>query len=227
MASQESETDRFEITDRTRIRVAKRAGYDRASAYRILDDAFVAHVGFAHHDRTFVIPMVYGRDGDRLLLHGSVATRIMRTLDGGAPVCVTVTHVDGLVLARSQFHHSVNYRSVVVMGTATRLREEEAAAAFEIIVDHAAPGRSSEARPSNAVELRQTMVLAVPIEEASVKVRSGGPIDDPEDLELDVWARVLPLGPVPGTPEPDGFTAVGTPLPASLSPWTRPGAGRT
>ncbi|MFN8051734.1 MAG: pyridoxamine 5'-phosphate oxidase family protein [Acidimicrobiales bacterium] len=212
----------FVPTERTTIRYAKRASYDRDEAYRILDDAFVAHVGFAVDDQPFVIPMVYGRDGDRLLLHGSVATRLMRRLDAGANVCVTVTHLDGLVLARSHFHHSVNYRSVVVVGVAERLRDEDAMHAFEVIVDHVAPGRAAETRPVNDLEYRKTMVLAVPIEEASVKVRTGPPVDDEEDLALDVWSGVLPLAVTAGSPIADQHTAATVPLPGSVTPWRRP-----
>lgn len=219
----------FEPTADTTVRNAERGSFDRAEAYRILDDAFVAHVGFVLGGRPFVIPMVYGRDGDSLLLHGSVATRLMRTLDTGAEACVTVTHVDGLVLARSHFHHSVNYRSVVVLGTATRLRDADADRAFEVIVEHAAPGRAAETRPTNDVERRQTMVLRVPIVEASVKVRTGGPGDDPIDLDPSgqtgtspVWAGVLPLSVVAGEPLTDEFTAAGAPVPGSISPWRRP-----
>lgn len=200
-------------TPDTTVRYQERSSFDRTLANQILDDAFVAHVGFATiSDRDpgepggaqpFVIPMVYGRDDDRLYLHGSVATRIARQLDAGTRVCVTVTHIDGLVMARSQFHHSVNYRSVVLLGRATRLRDEEAEHALAVIVDHAAPGRSTEARPTNRVEFRQTMVLSLPIDEGSVKVRSGGPNDDAEDMGLDVWAGVVPMSVRPGTPEPD------------------------
>ena len=211
-------------TDATAARVTERASDDRALAYRILDDAFVCHVGFVVDDRPFVIPMVFARDGDRLLLHGSVATRLTRQLQQGIPVCVTVTHVDGIVVAKSAFHHSVNYRSVVVLGVATRLDHEELSAAFDTIVDHAIPGRSDEARRSNGVETRQTAVLAVPIDEASVKTRTGGPKEDPDDEELDIWNGVLPLRVVPGAAEPAGASAA-RPVPASLSPWTRPGVG--
>ena len=218
--------DEFIQTPHTKVRVDKRGSYDREAAYRILDDAFVAHVGFVVDERPFVIPMVYGRDGDRLLLHGSVATRLMRRLDSGIQACLTVTHVDGLVLARSHFHHSVNYRSVVVMGVAQRLRDEEARRAFHVIVDHVAPGRADETRPTNDLEYRQTMVLALPIEEASVKVRTGPPIDDDLDLEADgaadVWAGVLPLGVATGTPIVDEYTGADTPFPASITPWMPP-----
>jgi nitroimidazol reductase NimA-like FMN-containing flavoprotein (pyridoxamine 5'-phosphate oxidase superfamily) len=219
-------TSEFEPTANTTVRYANRASYDRAEAYRVLDDGFVAHVGFATGDQPFVIPMVYGRDGDHLLLHGSVATRLMRALDKGAKVCITVTHVDGLVLARSHFHHSINYRSVVVLGTATRLRDDAAERAFDVIVDHVAPGRSAETRPTNDVERRQTMVLSVPIEEASVKVRTGPPIDDEADLgegAESVWAGVLPLSIAPGAPIPDQYTADDLAVASSVSCWTRPG----
>ena len=218
----------FTPTPSTRVRVKKRANYDREVVHRILDDAFVAHVGFVVDDQPFVIPMVYGRDGDRLLLHGSVAARIMRALDSGVPVCVTVTHVDGLVLARSHFHHSVNYRSVVVLGTATRLRDENARRAFEVIVEHAVPGRAAETRATNDVEYRQTMVLAVDIEEASAKIRGGGPIDDPADVgavgESEVWAGVLPLAVVAGIPVADAYTGEVVVEPESIRPWRRPTA---
>lgn len=213
-------TDRIEPTDRTTIRVAKRAHFDRATLHAILDDACVAHVGFAVDGQPFVIPMVYGRDGDRLYLHGSVATRVMRALDAGAPVCLTVTHLDGLVLARSHFHHSVNYRSAVVLGTARRLDGDDAQRAFAVIVDHVVPGRAAETRPANRVETRQTMVLELALEEASVKIRTGGPIDDPDDLDepdaAATWAGVVPLASAAGRPIPDEFTDASTPLPPSV-----------
>ena len=197
-------------------RLPARASYERDEAYAILDEGLLAHVGIAVDGQPFVIPMAYGRDGDRLLLHGSVASRLLRTLDAGTRVCVTVTILDGLVLARSQFHHSMNYRSVVVLGTATRLRD--AAAGLERIVDHIVPGRTAEARSGNDAELRQTTVLELPIEEASVKRRAGGPIDDESDMELPVWAGVLPLRLIAGEPEADNDL----PLPPSLTPYRRP-----
>ena len=191
--------------------------FDRDLAYSILDEGIVAHVGFVVDGAPFVIPMVYGRVEDRLMLHGSVATRLARTLDAGAPVCVTVTHLDGLVVAKSQFHHSANYRSSVILGNARRLADQEAESALEDIVDHALPGRSLEARPTNRVELRQTMVLAVPIDEASVKMRTGAPIDDEEDQSLEVWSGVLPLRTVVGEPQPDEFTPPDGSLPPSVT----------
>lgn len=206
-------------TPDTTIRYSSRASVDREAAYRVLDEALVAHVGFVLDGRPFVIPMVFGRDGDRLLLHGSVATRLMRALDAGAEACVTVTLLDGLVLARSQFHHSMNYRCVVMLGTATRLRDENALEALGVIVDHASPGRSREARPADRRELRETMVLAMDIDEASLKVRDGGVLDDPEDIGLDVWAGVVPLAVAAGEPVPDaGCESV--PLPSSIARWT-------
>jgi nitroimidazol reductase NimA-like FMN-containing flavoprotein (pyridoxamine 5'-phosphate oxidase superfamily) len=203
-------------------RLPARASYERDEAYAVLDEGLIAHVGIAVGGQPFVIPMVYGRDGDRLLLHGSVASRLLRTLDTGTPVCVTVTILDALVLARSQFHHSMNYRSVVVLGTATRLSDPAAAAAaLECIVDHIVPGRPAEARPGNDAELRQTTVLELPIEAASVKRRTGGPIDDEADLDLGTWAGVVPVHLSIGEPVPDpdlGDVA----LPASLLPYRRP-----
>jgi nitroimidazol reductase NimA-like FMN-containing flavoprotein (pyridoxamine 5'-phosphate oxidase superfamily) len=200
-------------------RLPARASYERDEAYAILDEGLIAHVGIAVEGQPFVIPMAYGRDGDRLLLHGSVASRLLRTLDAGARVCVTVTLLDGLVLARSQFHHSMNYRSVVVLGTATRIRDAAAAAAgLERIVDHIVPGRTLEARAGNDAELRKTTVLELPIEEASVKRRTGGPIDDEADMDLPVWAGVVPLRLATGAPVADNDEA----LPASLDPYSRP-----
>src|SRR3954454_18018365 len=207
-------------TDATKVkRLPARASYERDEAYAILDEGLIAHVGIAVDGQPFVIPMAYGRDGDRLLLHGSVASRLLRSLDTGAWVCVTVTLLDGLVLARSQFHHSMNYRSVVVLGTATRIRDAAAAAAgLEPIFDHIFPGPTAEARAGNDAEPRKTTVLELPIEEASVKRRTGGPVDDDEDMDLPVWAGVLPLRLAAGEP----LAACDQPLPASLTPYRRP-----
>ena len=201
-------------TPRTTVRRAERASYDRELAHAILDEGLVAHVGFVVDERPFVIPMVYGRIDDTLYLHGAPGTRILRTLTGddrgAAPVCVTVTLLDALVLAKSQMHHSANYRSVVILGVMQRVRGEEAERALTAIVDHALPGRSAEARPPDAGELRRTAVLALPIDEASVKVRTGGPVDDEADLALPVWAGIIPLTTVRGEPvemmqTPEGF----------------------
>lgn len=184
-------------------RAPGRARYDAAAVHAVLDAGFVAHVGIADGDDPTVVPMVYARDGDRLLLHGSVASRLMRHGAVGFPVCVAVTHVDGLVLARSAFHHSVNYRSVVVRGVATRVTDDEGlAAGFVRLVDHVAPGRSALVRAPDRAETRQTLLLEVPLADASVKVRTGPPIDDEADLDLPVWAGVVPLPVVPGPPVP-------------------------
>lgn len=187
-------------TTRTAVRRAERASYDRDLAHAILDEALVAHVGFVLDAQPYVIPMVYGRIDDTLYLHGAPGARVVRALSAGAPVCVTVTLLDALVLAKSQMHHSANYRSVVILGTARRVRGEEAGRALTAIVDHALAGRSAESRPPDASELRRTAVVALPIEEASVKVRTGGPVDDDADLALPVWAGIIPLAVVRGEP---------------------------
>jgi nitroimidazol reductase NimA-like FMN-containing flavoprotein (pyridoxamine 5'-phosphate oxidase superfamily) len=183
-------------------RTPARARYDRDAVHAVLDAGFVAHVGIADANEPFVIPMVYARDGDCILLHGSVASRLMRYADVGFPVSVAVTHVDGLVLARSAFHHSVNYRSVVIRGLARRVSDPDAlAAGFTRLVDHAVPGRAAEARAPDRSETRQTMLLEVPLADASVKARTGGPVDDDADLSHPIWAGVIPLRVVAGAPE--------------------------
>lgn len=204
-------------------RKPERASYERADAYAILDEALVAHVGISIDGQPFVIPMVFGRDGDRLILHGSVATRLLRTLDAGTPVCVTVTLLDALVVSRSQFHTSMNYRSVVVVGTARRIKDlEEAKQALGAVVDHVIPGRSREAREPTDAELRQTAVLELPIETASVKCRTGSAIEEPDDLALPIWAGVVPLNTEAGAPIADSDVLPGVELPPSLTPYTRP-----
>jgi nitroimidazol reductase NimA-like FMN-containing flavoprotein (pyridoxamine 5'-phosphate oxidase superfamily) len=172
----------------------------------ILDEGFVCHVGFVGDDgRPYVIPTAYARVDDQLILHGSPASRMLRTLAGGIDVCVTVTLVDGFVLARSAFHHSLNYRSVVVLGHAVPVTDpDEKAAALGAFVDHVVPGRSADARPVTPAEVRKTTVLRLPIHEASAKVRTGPPVDDVPDLELPVWGGVLPLWMQAGEPLGDG-----------------------
>jgi nitroimidazol reductase NimA-like FMN-containing flavoprotein (pyridoxamine 5'-phosphate oxidase superfamily) len=215
-------------TDRTRVRrAAARGSDDRAAAYAVLDEGLVAHVGIQVDGQPYVIPMAYGRDGDRLLLHGSVASRLMRGLAGGVQVCVTVTLVDALVMARSAFHHSMNYRSVVVLGEARRIDDpDEILAALDLLVDHIVPGRSAELRPHTDVEVRQTMMLELPIDEASLKARTGGPNDDEADLDLPVWAGVLPLATFAGTPQPDA-RAASSEVPDTVAGWQRPGSPTT
>ena len=181
-------------TERTTVRrLPKRASYDAATIHAILDEALICHVGFVVNGAPVVIPTIHWRDGDRLYFHGSAASRMLRNLREGIDACVTVTLLDGLVLARSAFHHSMNYRSVVVFGKAFEVTDrEEKIRALEVLVDHVVRGRSAEVRGPNESELRQTSVLALPIEEASAKIRTGGPVDDEEDYALPVWAGVLP-----------------------------------
>jgi hypothetical protein len=212
-------TATFAVTPRTTVRrLPDRASYERDAANAILDEALVCHVGFALDGQPFVIPTTFGREGDELFLHGSAASRMLRSLRGGLPVCVTVTLLDGLVLARSSFHHSMNYRSVVVLGTAEQVTDEAAKrAALDVIVEHVLPGRVVEVRAPTDVELKGTMVLRVPLEEASVKVRTGPPVDDEDDLTPPSWGGVLPLRLTAGEPRPDEFTPAGFAHPASLT----------
>jgi nitroimidazol reductase NimA-like FMN-containing flavoprotein (pyridoxamine 5'-phosphate oxidase superfamily) len=192
-------------SERTRVRrLPDRGVYDRAAIDAILDEGLVCHVGFVADAQPFVIPCVYGRIGDRLYLHGSSGSRMLRALADGSPICVNVTLIDGLVLARSAFHHSLNYRSVVVLGRATRIDDaEERLAALRAIVEHVVPGRWQASRRPSAAELAQTLVVALPLDESSAKVRAGDPKDDAEDLALDVWAGTVPLSLVAGKPVAD------------------------
>jgi uncharacterized protein len=174
--------------------LAKRGVFDREMIYKILDEGFVCHVGFTIGGKTFVIPTGYVRVRDRLLIHGSSASRMLRAMSDGIEVCATVTLIDGLVLARSAFHHSINYRSVVVFGVASLvIGEEEKIEALRAFTEHIVPGRWQEVRPPNKGELAATVVLSLAIQEASAKVRTGDPIDAEEDYALDVWAGVIPL----------------------------------
>ena len=194
-------------------RIRERADYDRARVHAILDAGFLAHVSFATGGQPFVIPMLYARDGERVLLHGSVASRLINALADGIEACVAVTHLDGLVLARSHFHHSVNYRSVVLFGRAVALTDPAAkSAALTRFVDALLPGRSGDSRPPDPTELAATTVLAMEIADASAKVRDGGPKDHPDDLSLPHWAGVLPLSLAQGEPLPAG-DLVGAPPP--------------
>lgn len=179
-----------------RIRVTRepqRARYDRETIDAILDEALICHLGFEVDGQPYVIPTLHARAGDRVYVHGSAASRMLRQLSAGVRVCLTVTLFDGLVLARSVFNHSVNYRSVVLLGTATPVEGDEKVVALHALTEQLAPGRWDEARQPTAKELKATSILALPIEEASAKVRSGGPEDDPEDEHLPVWAGVVPV----------------------------------
>jgi hypothetical protein len=192
-------------TARTRVvREPHRGVYSREEAYRILDEGFICHVGFAAEGQPFVIPTSYGRKDASLYIHGSAASRMLRQMKEGVSVCVTVTLLDGLVLARSIFNHSMNYRSVVILGKATLVDDpEEKLAALRVLSEHILPGRWDDSREPNERELKQTSVLRVPIEEFSAKVRTGPPIDDEEDLSFPTWAGVIPLEMKAGAPIDD------------------------
>lgn len=189
-------------TERTRVRrLPKRGAYDSETINSILDEAFVCHIGFVVDGQPHVIPTGFARIDNDLYIHGSSASRMLRSLAEGVQVCVTVTLVDGLVLARSAFHHSMNYRSVVILGKATLVDEpEEKDRAMEALTEHIVPGRWKDVRWPTELELKATSVLKVPIEEASAKIRTGGPVDDEEDYAMDVWAGVLPLKVSPSQP---------------------------
>jgi len=208
---------------RTRlVREADRAVYDRAAAYKILDEGFICHVGFVADGQPFVIPTGYGRVGDSLYIHGSAASRMLRRVDEGVPVCVTVTLLDGLVLARSIFNHSMNYRSVVVLGTAFAVTDaKEKLEALRLLSEHILPGRWAESRQPNEKELKATLVMRLPIEEFSAKVRQGPPVDDEEDYAFPTWAGVIPLEMVPGRPINDPRLDPGREVPAYAQHYTR------
>jgi nitroimidazol reductase NimA-like FMN-containing flavoprotein (pyridoxamine 5'-phosphate oxidase superfamily) len=213
----------FTPTERTQVkRLPKRGAYDRETVFKILDEAFVCHVGFVVDGQPYVIPTNFGRSGETLYLHGSAASRMLRTLSEGIPVCVTVTLVDGLVLARSAFHHSANYRSVVVLGTARLVNDAaEKMEALRLFTEHIMKGRWYDIRQPNEQEMKGTTVLAVPLEEVSAKVRTGGPVDDEEDYSLPVWAGVLPLPVVPSEPIADARLKAGTEIPTYLRGYRR------
>ena len=203
-------------SERTRIvREPHRAVYDRQAIYAILDEGFVCHVGFALDGQTYVIPTMYARVGDALYFHGSAASRMLRSLTAGLSVCVTVTLLDGLVLARSVFNHSMNYRSVVALGQAAPVEEPgEKLAALEAFTEKLLPGRWRDARRPNERELKATSILRLPLSEVSAKVRQGDVEDDAEDYALPVWAGVVPLKLVAGRPVPDARLEPAIPTPA-------------
>ncbi|MFE7122129.1 pyridoxamine 5'-phosphate oxidase family protein [Streptomyces sp. NPDC057654] len=218
---QEEASAVYARTDRTvPSRDRERAAYDRESVHAILDEGYVCHLGFLRDGAPVVLPTLYGRIGERLYVHGSTGSRPLRTAgraDDGMPVCLTVTHVDGLVLARSGFHHSINYRSVVVHGTARPVTgEKERRTALDAIVDQVVPGRAADCRPADAKELAATAVLSLDLAEVSAKVRTGDPNDEPEDLALPYWSGIVPVAPVYGAPQPSGDLRPGIPLPGYL-----------
>lgn len=210
-------------TERTRVkRLPKRGNYDRETIYAILDEALVCHVGFIADGKPFVIPTLHARIGDELVIHGSAASRMLRNLKEGVEVCVTATLLDGLVLARSAFHHSVNFRSVVIFGTARLVDDpDEKMRALEAFTNHVIRDRWNDVRAPNEIEMKQTMVLSLPLEEASAKIRAEGPHDDDEDYELDVWAGVLPLSLTPSAPEPDEVLRDGIDVPSYVLNYKR------
>ncbi|MGW3433643.1 pyridoxamine 5'-phosphate oxidase family protein [Streptomyces melanosporofaciens] len=205
-------------------RSRERASYDREVVHAILDEGYVCHLGFIRDGAPVVLPTLYGRVGERLYLHGSTGARPLRMAGApggekpGLPVCLTVTHVDGLVLARSAFHHSINYRSVVVHGIARPVTDPaERTAALDALVDHVVPGRAADSRPANAKELAATAVLSLDLEEVSAKIRTGGPSDDAEDLGLPHWSGVVPVARTYGAPDPADDLAPDTPVPGYLT----------
>jgi uncharacterized protein len=200
------------LTKRTQLRrLPKRGSHEAEVIHSILDSAFLAHIGFQVNEQPFVIPTLFGREGEKLYLHGSSVSRMLGELEKGFPACITVTLVDGMVLARSGFHHSINYRSVVAFGTARKVADaEKKVHALRIISEHVIAGRWDEVRGPNEQELKATAVLEFSIEEASAKIRQGPPLDDEEDYTLPVWAGVLPLmleakAPIPDPRLPDGI----------------------
>jgi nitroimidazol reductase NimA-like FMN-containing flavoprotein (pyridoxamine 5'-phosphate oxidase superfamily) len=210
-------------TPRTRlVREADRAVYDREAAYRILDEGFLCHVGFVADGQPFVIPTSYGRKDDSLYVHGSAASRMLRQLKEGVPVCITVTLLDGLVLARSIFNHSMNYRSVVVLGKAKLVDDpSEKLEALRRLSEHIIPGRWADSRQPNERELKATSILRVPIEEFSAKVRQGPAIDDEEDYSFPTWAGVVPLETVAREPIADARLAAGIIAPLYVQQYSR------
>ena len=213
----------FSKSEKTRIRrLPKRGHYDRETIYRILDEALICHVGFAVEGQPYVIPINFARMDDTIVLHGAKASRLLKHIEAGHPVCVEATIVDGLVLARSVFHHSVNYRSVVLFGKGRLVvDEQEKLAALEAVTEHLIPGRWREARLPNPRELNATSVVSIQIDEASAKVRVGAPVDDEEDYTLPVWAGLLPLQEMPLAPIRDELQSGDVPLPASVAQYSR------
>jgi uncharacterized protein len=216
-------TEQYRRTERTRLgRLPERAAYDRETVHAILDEGFICHVGFVVDEQPHVIPTGYVRVGETIYLHGSSGSRL--GLRPGMPICVTVTLLDGIVLARSAFHHSFQYRSVVMLGRTRLVTDpEEKDTVLGALVEHFVPGRSTDVRPGSRRELAATAVLALPLEEVSAKVRTGDPKDDEEDYDLPHWAGILPLSLEPGPPIPDSRLKPGIPVPPHVTAWSRNG----
>src|SRR6266540_87661 len=215
----------FTRTDRNRIkRLPKRGHYDRETIHRILDEALICHVAFVEERQPYVIPTNFARLEDRIVLHGAKASRLLKHIEAGHPICVEATIVDGLVLARSVFHHSMNYRSVIVFGKGQLIQDEqEKLAALQAVTEHLIPGRWREARLPNRKELNATSVVSIKIDEASAKVRVGPPVDEEEDYALPVWAGVLPLQETPLLPVRDEVQSENIPLPDYVARYSRQG----
>lgn len=221
-------TSTYQPTGRTQVRrLPERGLYDRATVHAILDEGFICHVAFTIDGQSYALPTAYARVGETVYLHGSSGSRL--GLRPGMPVCITVTLLDGLVLARAAFHHSLNYRSVMVLGRTRLVTDpEEKDAALSAFVEHIVSGRGADVRPGNSKELAATAVLAVPLEEVSAKVRQGDPKDDEEDYDLPAWAGVLPLALVPGAPAPDPRLDPAITVPSYVGAWHRGnGMGQT
>jgi nitroimidazol reductase NimA-like FMN-containing flavoprotein (pyridoxamine 5'-phosphate oxidase superfamily) len=214
----------FPQTDRTKLkRLPKRGHFDRETVYSILDEGFICHVGFTVDGQPFVIPTGYARAGDKLYIHGSHASRMLRSLAGEIDACATVTIVDGLVLARSAFHHSMNYRSVLILGRASLVDDPvEKYDALLALSEHIVRGRWADVREPTEQEMVQTTVLKLPIEEASAKIRTGPPLDDEEDYALPIWAGVVPLKLVAGEPVKDPRLTADVPVPEYAAHYKRP-----
>ncbi|HSZ13531.1 MAG TPA: pyridoxamine 5'-phosphate oxidase family protein [Solirubrobacteraceae bacterium] len=214
-------------SERVRLRRKRERGsYEREAIDAILDEALIAHLGIVdEHGQPFVTPTLHARSGDVVYCHGSTASRTLRALAAGAPTCLTVSLIDGLVLARSAMHHSANYRSAMLIGRATVVEDpDEKRAALRAVVEHIVPGRWQDVRAPTDNELKATSVLALAIDEASAKVRSGGPMDDEEDYALPAWAGVIPLASAARAPEPDARLRAGIAPPAYVTGYRRPGA---
>ena len=213
----------YNQTEKTRIhRMPKRGHYDHETIYQILDEALICHVGFVDQDQPYVIPINFARVEDTIILHGAKASRLLKHVEAGHPVCVEATIVDGLVLARSVFHHSVNYRSVVLFGRGRLIAdEEEKLAALEAVTEHLIPGRWKEARLPSQKELNATSVVSIQIDEASAKVRVGPPVDEEEDYTLPVWAGILPLQELPLAPLRDALQSETVPMPVYVEHYSR------
>ncbi len=221
MSNRNPET--LEPTARTRLkRQPQRGVYDREQIHAILDEGFICHLAFAQGGQPHLIPTIYGRDGDTVYVHGAAANRALRALADGGQACLSVTLVDGLVLGRSAFHTSVNYRSVILYGQAREVGDPiEKWEAFRVMLEHAVPGRWKDVRTPNRAEVKRTIVLALPIEEASAKVRTGAPVDEEEDYALGCWAGVIPLRETAGAPLDDPRLAPGISAPPYARAWRR------